>query len=128
MKSRTLTNSAFALALAALSFNSSACSVAPRAGSDAAHARPGSPALADAPRHPPDFDEYLRADFAPADGFDFPFGDGDGGGSYTDPATGKRHDGWYVATRFAERQALMVTADGTSLAAYEAPAREAAHL
>ena len=31
-----------------------------------------------------------------------------------------------LATRFAERQALMVTADGTSLAAYEAPAREAA--
>ena len=31
-----------------------------------------------------------------------------------------------LATRFAERQALMVTADGTSLAAYETPAREAA--
>jgi hypothetical protein len=32
----------------------------------------------------------MRADFAPADGFDFPFGDGEGGGSYTDAATGKR--------------------------------------
>lgn len=31
-----------------------------------------------------------------------------------------------LATRFAERQALMATADGTSLAAYEGPAREAA--
>ena len=31
-----------------------------------------------------------------------------------------------LARRFAERQALMVTADGTSLAAYEGPAREAA--
>ena len=31
-----------------------------------------------------------------------------------------------LATRFAEREALMVTADGTSLAAYEAPARAAA--
>ena len=31
-----------------------------------------------------------------------------------------------LAVRFAERQALMITADGTSLAAYEAPARAAA--
>lgn len=34
---------------------------------------------ADAATPEPDFDAYMRADFAPADGFDFPFGDGDGG-------------------------------------------------
>jgi hypothetical protein len=39
------------------------------------------------------FDEYMRAEFAPADGFDFPFGDGEGGGSYTDASTGKRYAG-----------------------------------
>lgn len=96
---KTLAGSAFALALAALSFLSPACSVAPRAGSD-------QPAATSTPRDPLDFDAYMRADFAPADGFDFPFGDGEGGGSYTDPATGKRHDGWYVATRFAEQYSL----------------------
>ncbi|HEV7682166.1 MAG TPA: peptidoglycan DD-metalloendopeptidase family protein [Pyrinomonadaceae bacterium] len=52
------------------------------------------------------FDEYLRADFPPADGFDFPFGDGNGGGSYSDKATGKRYDGWYIATHFAENYSL----------------------
>jgi hypothetical protein len=48
----------------------------------------------------------MRAEFAPADGFDFPFGDGEGGGSYTDAATGKRYAGWYKATRFAEEYSL----------------------
>jgi hypothetical protein len=48
----------------------------------------------------------MRAEFAPADGFDFPFGDGEGGGSYTDLATGKRYAGWYKATRFAESYSL----------------------
>jgi murein DD-endopeptidase MepM/ murein hydrolase activator NlpD len=52
------------------------------------------------------FDNLLRAEFAPADGFDFPFGDPDGKGSYTDKATGKTHNGWYVATRFAEKYSL----------------------
>jgi murein DD-endopeptidase MepM/ murein hydrolase activator NlpD len=52
------------------------------------------------------FDEYVRAEFAPADGFDFPFGDGEGGGSYTDIATGKRYSGWYKAPRFAEEYSL----------------------
>lgn len=52
------------------------------------------------------FDRYLKSDFAPADGFDFPFGDGDGGGSYNDKATGKHYDGWYIATRFAENYSL----------------------
>ena len=52
------------------------------------------------------FDDYVRSDSATADGFDFPFGRGDGGGSYEDKATGKRHDGWYMATRFAETYSL----------------------
>ncbi len=52
------------------------------------------------------FDEYLQSGSPPADGFDFPFGNGDGGGSYNDKATGKRHDGWYVATHFAETYSL----------------------
>lgn len=104
MKSKTLTNSAFAFA--ALLFLSPACSVSPRAGSGKSGAAGSSAATADAPRAPLDFDGFLRADFAPADGFDFPFGDGEGGGSYTDPATGKRHDGWYVATHFAEQYSM----------------------
>src|SRR6185436_13038515 len=52
------------------------------------------------------FDEYMKTDFAPAEGFDFPFGDGDGGVSYQDKATGKRYDGWYIATNFAENYSL----------------------
>ena len=48
----------------------------------------------------------MQTDFAPADGFDFPFGDGDGGGFYQDKATGKRFDGWYIATSFAENYSL----------------------
>jgi murein DD-endopeptidase MepM/ murein hydrolase activator NlpD len=52
------------------------------------------------------FDDYLKTDFTTADGFDFPFGRGDGGGSYEDKATGKRYDGWYVATHFAETYSL----------------------
>ena len=100
MQPTTLTNSVFALA--ALLFLSSACSVAPRAGSGQAGAHSGSAA----PLTPLDFDEYMRADFAPADGFDFPLGDGEGGGAYTDPATGKRYDGWYVATHFAEQYSM----------------------
>lgn len=52
------------------------------------------------------FDEYLHADITPADGFDFPFGDADGRGAYTDAATGKRHEGWYKATAFNESYSL----------------------
>ena len=40
-----------------------------------------------------------------ADGFDFPVGDPDGGGSYVGP-DGRRHEGWYVATSFGEQYAL----------------------
>jgi murein DD-endopeptidase MepM/ murein hydrolase activator NlpD len=53
-----------------------------------------------------DLESYLDAPFPPADGFDFPFGDGDGGGSYTDLETGRKHSGWYVATHFAEKYSL----------------------
>lgn len=52
------------------------------------------------------FDEYLSAETLPADGFEFPFGRGDGSGSYTDIATGKRFAGWYVATHFGEQYSL----------------------
>src|SRR5215475_10681364 len=52
------------------------------------------------------FDNFLHAETAPADGFDFPLGDPDGKGSYTDKATGKSHNGWYIATRFAEKYSM----------------------
>jgi murein DD-endopeptidase MepM/ murein hydrolase activator NlpD len=52
------------------------------------------------------FDDYLKPDSPAADGFDFPFGRGDGGGSYQDRVTGKVYDGWYVATHFAETYSL----------------------
>jgi murein DD-endopeptidase MepM/ murein hydrolase activator NlpD len=52
------------------------------------------------------FDDFLQTDIAPADGFDFPFGDANGQGAYTDQATGKTHQGWYVATRFGEKYSL----------------------
>lgn len=48
----------------------------------------------------------MKADPPPADGFDFPFGDGAGGGSYLDKANGKRYQGWYIATHFAESYSL----------------------
>ncbi len=94
------------LLLAALALAAQACGyVSPRASRDESVLNAVASKTASASRVM-DFDEYMRADFAPADGFDFPFGDGDGGGSYTDRATGKRHDGWYVATRFAETYSL----------------------
>lgn len=37
-----------------------------------------------------------------ADGFDFPVGDPDGKGAYVSHVDGKRYDGWYRATGFAE--------------------------
>ncbi|HEX8119063.1 MAG TPA: hypothetical protein VF521_17425, partial [Pyrinomonadaceae bacterium] len=95
-----------ASALAALLFLSAACTSAPRPGSSKAAPNAADVSTAAAPAEPPDFDGYMRAEFAPADGFDFPFGDGEGGGSYTDPATGKRYGGWYVATHFAESYSL----------------------
>ncbi len=52
------------------------------------------------------FDDYLRGDYAPADGFDFPFGNADGKGDYTDLETGKKFSGWYIATKFNEQYSL----------------------
>jgi murein DD-endopeptidase MepM/ murein hydrolase activator NlpD len=52
------------------------------------------------------FDQYLGSEFPAADGFDFPFGDTDGKGTYVDKATGIEHQGWYVATQFAEEYSL----------------------
>ena len=49
------------------------------------------------------FDDYLKSDFAPADGFDFAVGDQDGKGAYQDKSTGKTYSGWYVATHFADK-------------------------
>lgn len=48
------------------------------------------------------FDDYLKTDFEPADGFDFAVGDRDGKGGYQDKATGQRYPGWYVATHFPD--------------------------
>ncbi len=55
---------------------------------------------------PDPFLHYMRTDFPPADGFDFPVGDKNGRGAYRDLRTGKQHRGWYIATRFAESYAL----------------------
>lgn len=48
------------------------------------------------PIHEAYFDPWL------ADGFAYPFGDKEGGGSYVDLKTGKKYSGWYVATDAAE--------------------------
>lgn len=48
------------------------------------------------------FDDYLKTDFDPADGFDFAVGDPNGNGAYQDKATGQRYSGWYVATHFPD--------------------------
>ncbi len=48
------------------------------------------------------FDDYLKTDFPPADGFDFAVGDKDGKGAYQDKTTGQRYSGWYVATHFPD--------------------------
>lgn len=105
MKTRTFISAILTPALAALALFAQACARAePRATSGKVATQANSPRHAATPSDP--FDEYMRAEFAPADGFDFPFGDGDGGGSYTDLSTGKRHAGWYKATQFAEEYSL----------------------
>lgn len=48
------------------------------------------------------FDNFLKTDFPPADGFDFPLGDTNGKGSYTDKATGKTYSGWAVSVHFGQ--------------------------
>lgn len=105
MKTRTIVSAILTPALFALALFAQACAHAePRAARGKVATQANSPRHAATPSDP--FDEYMRAEFAPADGFDFPFGDGEGGGSYTDIATGKRYDGWYKATRFAESYSL----------------------
>ncbi|HEY0434675.1 MAG TPA: hypothetical protein VGC95_12445, partial [Chitinophagaceae bacterium] len=52
------------------------------------------------------FEDYLSSAFPPADGFDFAVGNADGNGAYTDKSTGKRYNGWYIATHFAEVYSL----------------------
>lgn len=52
------------------------------------------------------FDQYLRADFAPADGFDFPVGDSDGKGGFIDKTSGKRYENWNVTKKFTEEDSF----------------------
>lgn len=51
-------------------------------------------------------ENYLKTDFPPADGFDFPIGNPDGKGSYIDKRTRKKHKGWYIASHFLEENSL----------------------
>lgn len=83
--------------------------LASEAGSVSAAYVPPSPSsgLQAGPPLPPNdpsgiFEKYLSTDIPPANGFDFPVGDPDGQGGYTDLATGQVHQGWYVSTRLAQ--------------------------
>lgn len=72
-------------------------------GSCASHPQPNNqPTQRQSPPSQSVFDEYLKTDFKPADGFDFAVGDRDGKGPYDDKATGKRYSGWYIATHFGD--------------------------
>ena len=51
------------------------------------------------------FDDFLQSEIPIADGFDFPVGDTNAKGSYTDKTTGKTREGWYIATKFGEQYA-----------------------
>lgn len=105
MKTRTRVSATLTPLLAALALFAQACAPAePHTARDKVATQANTPRPDASPSD--SFDEYMRAEFAPADGFDFPFGDGEGGGSYTDAATGKRYAGWYKATRFAEEYSL----------------------
>jgi murein DD-endopeptidase MepM/ murein hydrolase activator NlpD len=88
---RRFVNANLRPALLALALLSQACAPATPTDGRGKVATP-----ANSPRHTAaaadSFDEYMRAGFAPADGFDFPFGDGEGG--------------WYRATHFAESYSL----------------------
>src|SRR5262245_20201405 len=61
------------------------------------------------------FDRWLHNPYPVADGFSFPVGDGEGGGVYTDSA-GRRHTGWYVATRMGDAYSLGVIQERTGTA------------
>lgn len=105
-RARLLLLAAFALCACCSCGGSGSSRSAPRAAGAPGR---GAEAGAAAPSRPASnvFDEYMdAAGVAPADGFDFPVGDADGRGSYVDQSTGRRHDGWYVATRFAESYSL----------------------
>ncbi len=52
------------------------------------------------------FDAYLNTEYPAANGFDFPIGDVNGEGSYSDKVTGAEHKGWFVATKFGEVYSL----------------------
>jgi murein DD-endopeptidase MepM/ murein hydrolase activator NlpD len=102
---RTIVSAILTPTLLAFALFAQACAPAgPSAARGKVATQANSPRHAATPSDP--FDEYMRAEFAPADGFDFPFGDGEGGGSYTDLSTGKRYGGWYKATHFAESYSL----------------------
>ena len=107
MKTRTFAGATLTLLLLPLALSAQACApAAPREARGKVATRANAPRPDAAP--PDSFDEYMRAEFAPADGFDFPFGDGEGGGFYTDISTGRRYPGWYKATQFAEEYSLGV--------------------
>jgi murein DD-endopeptidase MepM/ murein hydrolase activator NlpD len=53
----------------------------------------------------PSFNELMSSQVC--DGFDFPFGDGNGDGNYAD-TTGKAYTGWYIATHTGEVYSLGV--------------------
>jgi murein DD-endopeptidase MepM/ murein hydrolase activator NlpD len=91
-------------ALAALSISLLLCATACSGGSTATDHEPNPTGASGGKRL--SIDEYLTVDFDPADGFDFPVGDVNGKGAYTDLRTGTRHEGWYVATEFCEEYAL----------------------
>jgi len=78
LKTRTFVSATLTPALLALALFAQACAPAlPRAARDKVATRANSPHQCDAAASDPS-DEYMRAEFAPADGFDFPFGDGEG--------------------------------------------------
>lgn len=92
------------LVACALVVLSSACAL--KTDSRASSASGSAPSADEGSRDANVFDAFMETAVRPADGFDFPFGDREGGGSYTDAATGKRQVGWYAATRFAEHYSL----------------------
>ena len=77
----------------------------PEAGSPSSSSNNPSPENANSDRGDP-FDNYLKTEIAPADGFDFPIGDPGVGDSASESAIGKTHNGWRVITRYTEKNSL----------------------
>lgn len=48
------------------------------------------------------FYQYLKSEIPAADGFDFPLGDADGKGGYTDKRSGQTYGGWSVSVHFGD--------------------------